>query len=117
VIAEFRANEGRCGGRFEGHPMLLLTTTGARSGQARTAPARLHDGRRQLRGHRLQGGRRPPPQLVPQPGERFAATAEVAAEPERARLFDARVRVMPRFGGYRERTSREIPVVVLTPRR
>ena len=38
VIAEFRANGGRCGGPFEGNPMVLLTTTGARSGLPRTSP-------------------------------------------------------------------------------
>src|SRR5215203_5128043 len=38
VIAEFRANGGKVGGMFEGSPMMLLTTTGAKSGQPRTAP-------------------------------------------------------------------------------
>ncbi len=38
VIAEFRANAGKVGGMFEGAPMMLLTTTGAKSGQSRVAP-------------------------------------------------------------------------------
>src|SRR5713101_6497128 len=38
VIEEFRADRGKPGGRFEGRPLLLLTTTGARSGQPRTTP-------------------------------------------------------------------------------
>ena len=38
VINEFRANGGKVGGRFEGARMMLLTTTGAKSGQARTKP-------------------------------------------------------------------------------
>src|ERR1700750_3240866 len=38
VITEFRANEGRVGGNFEGTPLVLLTTTGAKSGLSRTAP-------------------------------------------------------------------------------
>lgn len=38
VIEEFRANEGKVGGRFEGATLLLLTTTGAKSGQQRTSP-------------------------------------------------------------------------------
>ena len=38
VINEFRANGGKVGGRFDGAPMMLLTTTGAKSGQARTKP-------------------------------------------------------------------------------
>ena len=38
IIDEFRANEGRVGGPFEGAPMVLMTTTGARSGQSHTTP-------------------------------------------------------------------------------
>lgn len=38
VIAEFRANEGKVGGPFAGSPMVLLTTTGAKSGKERTSP-------------------------------------------------------------------------------
>lgn len=38
IIEEFRANEGKVGGGFEGAPMLLLTTTGAKSRQPRLAP-------------------------------------------------------------------------------
>ena len=38
VTGEFRANAGKVGGRFEGNELLLLTTTGARSGEPRVAP-------------------------------------------------------------------------------
>jgi deazaflavin-dependent oxidoreductase (nitroreductase family) len=38
IIEEFRANAGKVGGQFMGAPMLLLTTTGAKSGQLRTSP-------------------------------------------------------------------------------
>ena len=38
IIAEFRANEGKVGGYFAGANMLLLHTTGAKSGQPRTNP-------------------------------------------------------------------------------
>jgi len=38
IIEEFRANEGRVGGMFEGAPLLILHTTGARSGEARAMP-------------------------------------------------------------------------------
>jgi deazaflavin-dependent oxidoreductase (nitroreductase family) len=49
VIAEFRANHGRVGGVFEGSPLILLSTTGAKSGQPRTNPLRyLVDGDRLL---------------------------------------------------------------------
>ncbi len=38
LIEEFRANRGKSGGPMEGRPLLLLTTTGAKSGQLRTTP-------------------------------------------------------------------------------
>ena len=38
VIEEFRANHGKVGGNFEGAPVVLITTTGAKSGQKRTNP-------------------------------------------------------------------------------
>ena len=42
VIEEFRANEGRCGGPFEGNPMLLMTMKGARTGRELTTPLTYH---------------------------------------------------------------------------
>ncbi|MEZ5235102.1 MAG: nitroreductase family deazaflavin-dependent oxidoreductase [Acidimicrobiales bacterium] len=124
VIAEFRANGGQCGGAFAGNPMVLLTTTGARTGLARTSPVTYTtDGDRIVLIASKAGADHHPawyhnlvanPRVTVEVGtERFEADARVAAEPERSRLFDARVAVMPRFGGYREQTDREIPVVVL----
>lgn len=124
VIAEFRANGGRCGGAFEGNPMVLLTTTGARTGLARTSPVTYTtDGERIVLIASKAGAEHHPawyhnlvahPDVVVEVGEeRFAARARVALEPERTRLFEARIAVMPRFGGYREQTDREIPVVVI----
>ena len=43
IIEEFRANEGRVGGNFEGAPLLLLHTTGAKSGQERVSPVMYQD--------------------------------------------------------------------------
>lgn len=124
VIAEFRANGGACGGRWEGNPMVLLTTTGARSGQPRTSPLTYtSDGDRLVLVASRAGDDRHPhwyhnlvanPAVVVELGdERFDAVATVAAEPERTRLLDARIDVMPRFGGYVEATDRTIPVVVV----
>lgn len=124
VIAEFRANGGWCGGRWEGNPMILLTTVGARSGQARTSPLTYTtDGERLVVIASRAGDDRHPDwyhNLVANPAvtvelgtERFEASAVVADEPERTRLLDARVEVMPRFGGYVTKTDRTIPVVVL----
>lgn len=124
VIAEFRANGGRCGGPFEGNPMVLLTTTGARSGLPRTSPVTYTtDGDRWVLIASKAGADHHPawyhnlvanPDVIVEVGdERFPARATVAVEPERTRLFEARVAVMPRFDGYREETDREIPVVLV----
>ena len=125
VIAEFRANGGTCGGRWEGNPMVLLTTTGARSGERRTSPLTYTtDGDDIVLIASRAGDHRHPdwyynlvanPDVVIEIGEdRFEATATVAEEPERSRLLGARIDVMPRFGGYVEATERTIPVVVVT---
>lgn len=128
VIAEFRANGGRCGGRWEGNPMVLLTTIGARSGRERTSPltyttdstesgdrlvliaSRAGDDRHPDWFHNLVAN----PEVVVELGtERFDAVATVAEEPERSRLLDARIAAMPRFGDYVNQTDRTIPVVVV----
>lgn len=134
VIAEFRANGGKCGGRWEGNPMILLTTVGAKSGLERTSPltytldpaetdgpggtedrivliaSRAGDDRHPDWYHNLVAN----PEVVIEFGsERFAATATVVDEPERTRLFDARIAAMPRFGDYVDQTDRTIPVVVI----
>ena len=124
VIPEFRANGGQCGGRWEGNPMVLLTTTGARSGKERTSPLTYtSDGDRIVLIASRAGDDRHPdwfhnlvanPDVIIEVGtEKFEARAVVAEEPERSRLLDARVAVMPRFGGYVEMTDRTIPVVVV----
>lgn len=124
VIPEFRANGGQCGGRWEGNPMVLLTTIGAKSGKDRTSPLTYTtDGDRIVLIASRAGDVRHPdwyynlvanPDVVIELGtERFEATASVADEPERTRLLDARVEVMPRFGDYVEKTDRVIPVVVV----
>lgn len=127
VIAEFRANGGACAGRWEGNPMVLLTTIGAKSGAARTSPltyttdgdrivliaSRAGDDRHPDWYHNLAANA----EVVIELGEeRFDALARTAEEPERSRLLDARVEVMPRFGGYVEMTDRTIPVVVIERR-
>ena len=125
VIEEFRANGGQCGGRWEGNPMVLLSTVGARSGQPRTSPLTYtSDGDRIVLIASRAGDQRHPdwyhnlvanPEVVIELGaERFAALATVADEPERTQLLDARIAEMPRFGGYVEMTERTIPVVVIS---
>lgn len=124
VITEFRANGGRCGGRWEGNPMVLLTTIGAKSGHERTSPVTytLDEDRIVLIASRAGDDRHPDwyhnlvanPDVVIELGEeRFPARARVAEEPERSRLFDERIAAMPRFGDYVRQTDRVIPVVVV----
>ena len=124
VINEFRANDGKVGGPFEGASMMLLTTTGAKSGQARTRPVvYTKDGDRFVIIASKAGAPTNPdwfhnlvanPEVTLEVGdERFPARATVTSGEERARLYDAQAALMPRFAEYAQQTTREIPVVVL----
>lgn len=125
VIAEFRANGGIVGGRFAGRPMLLLTTTGARSGRPRTTPLNYTADGDCLAVIASKGGAPTHPDwyrnLVANPEvtvevgtDRFRARARTAEEPERTRLFDQQAAAMPFFDTYRQEVvARQIPVVVL----
>ena len=126
IIEEFRANEGRVGGYFEGKSLLLLHTKGAKSGQERINPvACVRDGER-LVVIASKGGaptnpdwfyniRANPLVSIEIGTEKFQAQADVAEEPERSRLYEKMVDVMPGFDDYRRKTTRKIPVIVLTP--
>ena len=124
IVEEFRANGGAVTGQFAGAPLLLLTTTGAQSGEPRTTPL-VHstDGGRVVVIASYAGAPRHPawflnlranPEVtVELPGETFRGRARIAAGEERTRLYDRQAAAMPRFNEYREKTSREIPVVVI----
>ena len=125
IIAEFHANEGRAGGQFTGAPLLLLHTTGARSGQPRINPlAYTRDGD-DLIIIASKGGAPTNPawyyNIVAQPlvmievgTEQFQARATIVEEPERTRLYDQMAQAMPTFAEYQRNTPRKIPLVVLT---
>jgi deazaflavin-dependent oxidoreductase (nitroreductase family) len=125
IIEEFRANGGKVSGMFEGAPMLLLTTTGAKSGKPYTTPV-VHtaDGDRIVIIASKAGADTHPdwyhnivanPEVTVELGtETFPATASVAKGEERQRLYDAQAELMPNFKEYAENTTREIPVVLLT---
>ena len=126
VIEEFRTNEGRVGGNFEGKTLLLLHTMGAKSQQERINPvACIKDGDRLAVIASKGGAPTHPdwyynivanPQVTVEVGaENFQALASVAEEPERTRLYNQMVEVMPGFDDYRRNTTRVIPVIVLTP--
>jgi deazaflavin-dependent oxidoreductase (nitroreductase family) len=122
LIAEYRANDGRLSGQLANSLILLLTTTGAKSGQERITPM----------GYRLDGDRivviaanagadRHPdwylnllahPDVTVEVGaERFPARAIVAEAADRERLIEGNV--VPYFPAQQEKTSREIPFVFL----
>lgn len=124
IIAEFRANNGKVGGPFEGANLLLLTTTGARTGRKHTTPVMyLPDGDRILVIASFAGQPRNPAwyhNLVANPDvsveigtESFAATATPLERAERDRLWERVVAVAPGFGEYQSKTDRTIPIVAL----
>jgi deazaflavin-dependent oxidoreductase (nitroreductase family) len=126
IIEEFRANGGKVGGYFEGKSLLLLHTKGAKSGQERINPvACTKDGDRYVVIASKGGAPTHPdwyfnllanPQVTIEVGtEKFQARAAVAEEPERTRLYNKMVEMMPGFDDYRRKTTRVIPVMVLTP--
>jgi deazaflavin-dependent oxidoreductase (nitroreductase family) len=124
LIEEYRANGRVVSGQFAGAPILLLTTTGAKSAQERTTPlAYTRDG-----DHLViiasKGGAPTHPawyhNLVAHPeatvelgGERFAVRARIPQGAERTRLYDQMAAQMPNFAEYQRNTTRQIPVVVL----
>jgi deazaflavin-dependent oxidoreductase (nitroreductase family) len=124
VIEEFRANGGRVGGPFEGAPLLLLTTAGAKSGRAYTTPVMyLPDGERMVV-FASKGGAPTNPawfhNLVAHPDasvevgeESFPVRATVTSGGERDRLFARQSQLYPQFADYAQKTTRVIPVVAL----
>ncbi|HVC25305.1 MAG TPA: nitroreductase family deazaflavin-dependent oxidoreductase [Acidimicrobiales bacterium] len=126
VIEEFRANDGRLSGQFEGAPVLLLHTVGAKSAQERVNPMMYLD----LDGHRYvfasKAGADTHPDwyhnLVANPdvtveagGAPYAAHAAPVAGGERDRIYTEQASRFPGFAEYQEKTGRVIPVVELTP--
>lgn len=125
VIAEFRANAGRVGGPFEGGRLILLTTTGARTGARHTNPVGyLPDGERIVVIASAGGSPRHPDwfhNLVANPVVQvedgvftYEAKATVLAGPEREQLWARAIESDPGWAAYQDKTSRRIPVVALT---
>ena len=125
IIEEFHAKDGKVGGPFQGAPMVLITTTGAKSGQPRVTPlVYLQDGDRIVIIASKAGAPTNPdwyynikanPTVTVEIGaEKFEATAEEITGDERHRLYAAQVAVMPGFQEYADKTSRVIPVIALT---
>jgi len=126
IIAEFRANQGKVGGQFEGAPMLLLHTTGAKTGQERVNPMMYLelDGRRFVFASKAGADTHPdwyhnlvadPKVTVEVGGDVYEATAAPLPEDERSRVYAEQARRYEGFAEYAAKTSRVIPVVELTP--
>jgi deazaflavin-dependent oxidoreductase (nitroreductase family) len=126
LIEEFRAGGGRVGGPMAGRPLVLLTTTGARSGRARTTPlGYVTDGapdRIVVFASNLGAPAAPAwfhnlvanPEVVVEVGDRrFPARATVPAGAERDRLYEAFVASFPGTSEHQARAGRRIPMVLL----
>jgi len=127
LIEEFRANRGKSGGPMEGRPLLLLTTTGAKSGQLRTTPMMyIPDGDRLLVIASNAGAPVHPdwyrnlvayPEVTVEVGnEIFEAITIVTEGPERQRLWTRVVELYPFFADHQAKVTRQIPVIVLERR-
>jgi deazaflavin-dependent oxidoreductase (nitroreductase family) len=124
VIDDFRANQGKLTGQFANMPLMLLTTTGAKTGRQLTKPlAYTKDGDRIVLIASFAGSPRNPAwftNLVANPvvtvevgNQRFQARATVTSGAERERLYKNQAQQMSVFDDYQKKTTRQIPVVVL----
>lgn len=126
TISEFRANSGRVGGPFEGAPLLLLHTIGARSGKPRVNPMMyLYDGDRYLVFASKAGADHHPdwywnlranPRTRIEVGDRTLRVRAVELEgTERDEKFHTQAQRYPGFAEYQSKTDRIIPVIALVP--
>jgi deazaflavin-dependent oxidoreductase (nitroreductase family) len=126
IIEEFRANGGKVGGPFEGTPMVILHTIGARSGQERVNPLVYQADGDALVIFASKGGAPDNPAWYhnvvahPEVTVEVGTTTEprkarVATGDERERLWSRQKELIPGFADYEARTDRQIPVIVLDP--
>ena len=126
LIADLRANGGTPSrGPLAGHPLLVMYTTGAKSGQRRRQILTYsRDGDAYVVAGSASGApsdpawianvRAHPEVEIELADKRYDATAEVVAEPDRTRLWDAHVAALPWFADYEAQAGRTIPVVRVT---
>jgi deazaflavin-dependent oxidoreductase (nitroreductase family) len=124
IIDEFRANAGKVGGPFEGAPMILLHTVGAKSGEERLHPVVYQPVGDAMAVFASKGGAPTNPawyhNIVANPRftvevgtDRFEVQARVAEGEERDRIWERQKQQNPGFAEYEQKTTRQIPVVIL----
>lgn len=124
VIEEFHANGGKMSGPFAGSSLLLLHTTGAKSGQPRTSPLMYYreNGRIFIFASKAGAPTNPDwyhnivahPEVTVEIGtEKFPVTGVVVGEEERAQMYAKQAALSPQFAEYEKTTTRKIPVVEL----
>jgi len=127
VIEEFRANGGKVGGPWEHTPLLLLTTTGAKSGERRITPmGYMPDGDRLIVFASAGGAPTHPgwyhnllahPEVTVEVGtETFDALAAVTEDSQRDRLWTKGVKLYPSLAEHQAKTTRQTPVIALSRR-
>jgi deazaflavin-dependent oxidoreductase (nitroreductase family) len=124
IIEEFRANAGQVGGQFQGAPLLLLHSTGAKSGRERVSPMMYRKVGDAWAVFASKSGADTNPDwyhnLLANPRaqievgtDSFEVTARTATDDEREPIWSAQKADYSGFAGYEQKTSRQIPVVIL----
>jgi len=124
IVDEFRANNGKVGGQFEGANLLLLTSTGAKSGQPRLAPLAYFtiDGKMIIIGSKAGADTNPdwvhnlranPRAHIEVGTDAYDVSSRELPKAERDEIFDKVVAAAPGFGEYQSNTSRIIPLFEL----
>ena len=127
IIEEFRANDGKVGGHFADNTLVLLHTTGAKSGKERINPLVTFEDDGRLVVVASKGGAPSHPDwyynIVANPQvrvevgtEKFEALARVTEGSERQTLFEKMSTKYPQFAEYQQNTTRVIPVIILSRR-
>jgi deazaflavin-dependent oxidoreductase (nitroreductase family) len=126
IIEEFRANEGRVGGPFDGAPLLLLHTVGAKTGKQRVNPMMYQQVAGGYAVFASKGGAPTNPDwyhnLLAHPrvsaeigAKMVELLARVAAGEEREKIWAAQKAAYSGFADYERKTARQIPVIILEP--
>lgn len=126
IIEEFWANGGKVGGQFEGAPMLIMHTTGAKSGKERVIPVMYQPVGDDMAVFASKAGAPSNPDwyhnLVAHPdvtievgSDTAAVRARVTKDDKRESIWTRQKELYPQFAGYEAATTREIPVIILEP--